>query len=143
MIKTLKDLIELNGGILISVDGKNIVTRVYQSVFFTKFMEKDFVKIDTKEIPCSPGEVSFSVASDIIEFNQETIKISSLDPEVIKRIFIWVLEQATPYLAKIAKELNTEIIISNSLDEHSGDFESYASLGDDVPVLLLSINKKT
>jgi hypothetical protein len=143
MNKLLRDSIDLNGGFLISVDSGNIVTRVYQSVFFTKYCEKDLVKIQTAEAPFSSGDLKVSLASDILELSNKTLKIDSFNNEFIKSIFIWILEQAIPYFAKIAKELETEIIISNALDIETGNFESYASLGDDLPVLLISITNHT
>jgi hypothetical protein len=57
----------------------------------------------------------------------------------LKETFIWLFEKALPYLAKVAKEQGSEIIITNTYDQETGEFESFASLSDDLPALFVSI----
>jgi hypothetical protein len=142
MDKNIHDLIELNGAIIIAVENSSITIKVYQAVSCAKYKESDSVAIEPIENPYSNGNYKVQYASDIIEFKSEVGNLVSDKEYYLKQTFIWLLDKALPYLAKIAKEQASEIILTNAFDQETGEFESYASLSDDLPVLFVSITPK-
>ena len=142
MDKHIRDLIELNGAIIIAVENSTTTIKVYQSISREKYEESEFAAIEPMENPYSNGHYKIQYASDIIEFRNGAGTLVSEKDYYLKETFIWLLEKALPYLAKIAKEQGSEIILTNAFDQETGEFESYASLSDDLPVLFVSITPK-
>ena len=139
MDKNIRELVDLNGAIILSVNENTIITKIYQANSQTKYQESDVVKVDLTQLPFSNGHYSLRFESDIIQFINPIGVLNSEKEFYLKETFIWLLEKATPYLDKIAKELTTEIILTQTYDEETKTFESYASLSDDIPVLFVSI----
>lgn len=139
MDKNIRELIELNGAIIIAVDNGTTTIKVYQAISHTKYNEADSVVVEPLENPYSNGQRKVQYASDIIEFKSERGSLVSEKEYYLKETFIWLFEKALPYLAKVAKEQGSEIIITNTFDEETGEFESFASLSDDLPALFVSI----
>jgi hypothetical protein len=139
MDKNIKEAIDLNGTMSISVHQGTILLRVYQFASQTKLEGESNLKVITNEIPHIGGDFKVELSSDIFEFETSNISIRGIKDYYIRGVFVWLLEKAMTYLATTAKEYETEVLITNQFNEVQGSFESYASLGDDVPVLLISI----
>jgi hypothetical protein len=139
MDKNIRELIELNGAIIIAVENGTTTIKIYQATSHTKYTESESVSIEPLENPYSKGHHRVQYASDIIEFKRETGSLVSEKEYYLKETFIWLFEKALPYLAKVAKEQGSEIIITNTFDQETGEFESFASLSDDLPALFVSI----
>ena len=142
MDKHIRDLIELNGAIIIAVENSSTTIKVYQSISREKYRGSESASIEPSDNPFSNGHYEVQYASDIIEFKSEVGTLVSSKDYYLKETFIWLLEGTLPYLAKIAKEQGSEIILTNTFDQETGEFESYASLSDDLPVLFVSITPK-
>ncbi len=139
MDKNIKEAIDLNGTMSISFHQGTILVRVYQFASQTKLEGVSNLKVITNEIPHIGGDFRVELSSDIFEFETSNISIRGIKDYYIRGVFVWLQEKAMTYLATTAKDYETEVLITNQFNEVQGGFESYASLGDDVPVLLISI----
>ena len=140
MDKNIKEAIDLNGTMSVGYHQGTIVVRVYQTTSQLRYEENVDLKINTNELPFFGGDVDVSIASDIFEIQSERTSIRGFKDYYIKGTFAWLLERALPYLAKTGREFESEVLITNEFNEEEGTFESYASLSDDLPVLLISIS---
>jgi hypothetical protein len=142
MDKHIKEAIDLNGTMSVSLNQGSILIRVYETSSQIKYVYNDDLSISTCDCPLPSGEIKVELSSDIFTFDTDTISIKGFREYYIKTTYIWLLDKALPYLAKTADEYESEVIITNHYDEEAGTFESYASLEDDMPILLLAMNQK-
>jgi len=142
MDKNLKELIELNGSLSIGMSQDAIIIRVYQVTSYKKYIPNELGTIECETMPFTDGTISITLQSDIITFSSDISTIKSMKEYYVKETYIWLLDKALPYLAKVSKEQSSEIIVNSTFDAQRGRFEAYASLDDDLPVLLVSIEQK-
>lgn len=142
MEKNIKELIELNGTLSIGMSQDTIIIRVYQVTSHKKYIPDELGTIECETMPFADGSISITLQSDIISFSSDTTTIRSMKEYYIKETYVWLLDKALPYLAKVSKEQSSEIIVNSTFDAIRGRFEAYASLDDDLPVLLVSIEQK-
>ena len=132
--------ISLNTTMVVGVTDHKIFVRIYEEELKIAFNEVERIPNMEDVLQSFKGKRACMISSDITGEMNKKIKVKVLEKHVVSRIQKEVLAAYLPYLATIAKNENSEILIQSSNTADNPRLTITAGLIDDIQVILLDIH---
>ncbi len=139
MENNLKEIIVLNGPMMVRVEGDHIQISAYQHEARLPFLPKDTPDSIMGVVGHRKGGSSYILTSDVFDCFNLKFKEKRLDKDSMHDIIYHLLESSIQFIAKISKEENLPVLIQNSYDEKSTYFLSTIGLLDDTRIIFAEI----
>ena len=136
----LEKFIKLNSIIILEVNGSEVTLKQYEESLVLKMNDQPLLPSIEEVLEPLVGKRACIINSDILGIENQKIKLKSLEKHVLHRLLGLTLTSTIPYLAHIANEEGSSILLQSHYDPDSPALSITAGLVDDIQVLLLDIH---
>jgi len=136
----IEKFIKLNSIIILEVSEKAVILKQYEEKIDLTLQDSD-TPVSIQEIltPLIGTQVCI-INSDVLGVVNEKIKLKRLEKHTLHKVLALTLEAYLPYLAKIAKDENSNILIQTFYESDNPALTITAGLIDDIQVVLLDVH---
>lgn len=136
------DELKLGGVMLLKVEGDDMILQVLNSKYQTKLIETNKHKELREILKDFNGDIRVLVSSDLFDLFNDELLCQKLTPEVANKLQNIVLINILPYIATIAKQEDSSILIQSTYSNKNQSLTMSIGLMDDMQILLLDIHEK-
>ncbi len=139
-MEKLNEIVTLNSSIVIGVEDHIISVQVYDNGIEIPYKPNIEQKSIQELLLPYKGKRVAIINSDVLGIVNQKIKVKELEKHIVTRIQLDVLNEYLPYLAKIAKEEENQILIQSTYNLDNPELTLTAGILDDIQVVLFDIH---
>lgn len=141
MNKNIKDVLVLNGPILIRVVDDKVIISAYQSEVKMPYNPIDTPPDISGVLVHRKGNVSLEVTSDVFDVLELPFDTNDFEDVTLKEIFKDLVLASIQFIAKVSVEEDRAVLIQNSYNTKSKYFLSTIGLIDDTRIIFAEIKE--
>lgn len=140
-MKSLDEL-KLGGVMLLKVEGNTIILQVQNDKYQSQLKETREHKELREILKDFSGDTKVVASSDLFDVFNDEVLFEKLTSEVANKLQNKVLFSILPYIATIAKQEESSILIQSTYSIRNPSLTMSIGLVDDIQILLLDMHEK-
>jgi hypothetical protein len=136
----IEKFVKMNSIIILEVSENTVTLNQYEEQLSLKVQANDTVVSVQEVLAPLTGKRACIINSDVLGVVNEKIKLKRLEKHTLHRVLALTLEAYLPYLSKIAKDEDSNILIQTHYEIDNPALTITAGLIDDIQVVLLDVH---
>jgi hypothetical protein len=136
----IEKFIKMNSIIILEVSEDTATLKQYEEKLSMKVKANDTLTSIEEVLAPLTGKRACIINSDVLGVVNEKIKLKRLEQHTLHKVLALTLEAYLPYLAKIVKDEDSNILIQTHYESDNPALTITAGLIDDIQVVLLDVH---